>query len=100
MYFHDNLRGTVQVAAARVIAEAAPVRQHVIYAGGGQRCDIGKGCDEALVIGENGGYLGLLQHDLGQPHPVCIGTLPRQAVTAMYFLPADDARGKVTHQAI
>lgn len=62
---HDFLRAAMQVASARVIAQAGPVRHHVFLRGGGQRRDVWKALQKALVVGDDGGYLGLLQHDFG-----------------------------------
>ena len=91
MFFDDDLRGAMQVAAARVIAEAAPVREHLLFGRGGECGDGRERCDEALVIGDDGGDLRLLQHDLGQPHTVGIRALPGQVVAAVRALPGDQA---------
>ena len=64
MIFHDDSRSTVQVAAARVITEAAPVSQHLLFVRRRECCDSRKRSDEALEIRNDGGDLGLLQHDL------------------------------------
>ena len=44
----DLLRGAAQVARARVVAEAAPQRQHVVFRGGGQGLHGGEAVEEAL----------------------------------------------------
>ncbi|MNT44350.1 hypothetical protein D3C72_1808730 [compost metagenome] len=62
---HDFLRAAVQVAGAGVVAQARPIRHDVFLRGGGQRRDVWKTLQEALVIGNDGGHLRLLQHDLG-----------------------------------
>ncbi len=98
MPLHDELRRTVQIARTRVVAQPAPVRQHVVLARRCERGNIRETCYEALVIRDDGGDLGLLQHDLGQPHTVGIRTLPRQAVAAILALPANEARCKITHR--
>src|SRR5665811_1071709 len=97
---YDNLRGTVQISTTRVIAQPAPVRQHLLLAGGGKSCNSRERSDEALVIGNDGRDLRLLQHDLGQPDKVSPGTLPRQTVTAMLTLPVDQSGRKTGHNVI
>ncbi len=61
----DPLRAAMQVARARVITEPAPVRHHRLAGRPRQRAQIGEAAQEALIIGDNGRHLGLLQHDLG-----------------------------------
>ena len=92
MLRHHELRGMVQVASAGIIAEPAPVGQHLVLRCGSEGGNIGKVRDETLVIGDDAGDLGLLQHDFRQPHRVRIASLlPRQAVSTMLFLPLDQA---------
>ena len=97
IFFCDDLRGAMQVAPARIVAQPAPVRQYFIFTGNGKRSDIREARDEALVIWNDSGNLSLLQHDLGQPYVVGIRTLPRQAVATMLVLPFGDACRKLTH---
>jgi len=61
---HDFLRAAMQVAGAGVITQPGPVRHHVFLGGRGQRRHVRKALQEALVIRDHGGDLGLLQHDL------------------------------------
>ena len=90
----DALRGAMQVARARVIPEPRPQVQHRVERGGGQRCDIREAVHEALVIGDYGRNLGLLQHDLRDPDPIRRGlVLPRQCVAAVTRVPGDQCLG-------
>jgi hypothetical protein len=59
----------------------APSPRH--RAGRGQRLHVGKRCQKARVVRQHGAHLGLLQHDLGQPHAVGVArALPGQTVAA------------------
>jgi hypothetical protein len=57
------LRGFVKVAAAGVVAQAAPEPQHLILGGKRKRVHGGVFLQKPLVVRHDGGDLGLLQHD-------------------------------------
>ncbi|KAG0741264.1 hypothetical protein G6F24_016765 [Rhizopus arrhizus] len=83
------------VAGAGVVAQSGPVRHHVFLRGGGQRGYVREALQEAVVIGDHGGHLRLLQHDLGQPDPIRVTrVLPGQIMAAVLALPGDDTRGE------
>ena len=91
----DDLRAAMEIARARVVAEAAPGGEHLAEVGGGQRADVGEARGEALVVGEDGRHLRLLQHDLGEPDAVRVArVLPGQRMAAVLLLPGDDALGE------
>jgi hypothetical protein len=57
-------------------------------AGRGQRLHGREALQEARVVVQHGGHLGLLQHHLGQPHAVGVArALPGQVVAAVLALP-------------
>src|SRR5260221_313434 len=86
-------RGAMQVARARVVAQAAPKRENLAFVGGRERAERRKASDEALEIRQRRGDLRLLQHDLGEPDAVGVArVLPWQAAAAVASLPARDAR--------
>ena len=66
---HDLARRAVQVAAARVVAEARPRREHVV-SDPRERSDVGKPRQERVVARPARPPRRLLQHDLGDPDPV------------------------------
>lgn len=66
----DVLGALVQQMRAAVIAQALPVVEDGCEWGVGQRVDGGKGLHEALVVGDDSGDGGLLEHDFGQPDGV------------------------------
>ena len=78
----------MQVARAGVVAEPGPEVQHLVERCGGQIGDGGKARHKAFEIGNNGGDLGLLQHNFREPH--LIGRfllLPRQGLAAKALIP-------------
>ena len=60
-----------------------------------QAFHIGKALHEAFVIGDDGGNLGLLQHDFGHPDPVGCGVLlPGQVVAPVSVEPGQRLGGE------
>ena len=95
---HDDVCRSMKVARPGVVAEAGPQVQHLVELGGCQGRHIGKPTDEAFEVGHHGGDLGLLQHDLGDPH--AIGrprSLPGQILAAVGVPPREQATGEVVH---
>src|SRR5690606_7163693 len=75
--------------------------QYLVLGGGGQRPHIGEALQEALVVGDNGGDLGLLQHDLRHPHPVGGDVaLPGQVPAAVAVEPGQHRGGDVERQPL
>ncbi len=88
----------MQIASARVVAKASPVRHHPIYQRRSKRVHIGKGIDKAPVIRNDRRNLRLLKHDFRQPDTVGVaGLLPWQIVPAFFFLPRDNAVCELRH---
>lgn len=91
----DLLGSLVQVAGARVVAKPGPVMQHLVDGGVGQGQHVGEAGHEPLVIGDDSGNLGLLQHDLGDPDPVGgFVLLPGQGLAAVDLVPVQNAGGE------
>ncbi len=96
--FHAQPRGAVQEARAAVVAQARPQRQHGVLVGARQVGQGGQGVDEALEIVDDGGDLGLLQHDFRQPHPIgAARVLPGQVVSAVDVEPGQQRFGDGCH---
>ena len=84
----DHLRRRVQMMRAPVVAEAAPQLEHAVDRRGGERADVGKRGQKALVVRNDRRHLRLLQHDLREPDPIRIArALPREVVPAVRALP-------------
>ncbi len=56
----------MEVAGAAVVAQAGPEGEHVIARSVGEGLDGREALDESLEVGDDGGDLGLLEHELGQ----------------------------------
>jgi hypothetical protein len=67
---YDGLRGRVQIAGARVVAEAGPVRQHVVERRLRERAHRRETPHPALEVRRDRLDARLLQHDLGDPDGV------------------------------
>src|SRR5450830_105316 len=93
---HDNLRGLLQVARAGVVTQAGPQVQHLVFRCGGQGFDRWQGGHEAVEVIEHGADLGLLQHDLRDPHPVGRDALlPGQVMATVAVVPVQYRLGKL-----
>ena len=91
----DELRGAMQIARTRVVAEAGPQVQHFIDGRGSERAHVGKALHEALVVAEHGRDLRLLQHDLRHPHAIRRRVLlPRQMLAAGAIEPGEERRAR------
>ena len=85
----------VQVSSTCVISKPRPMRQYVILRSFGKGLQIRETSHKPLVIGDHGGNLSLLQHNLR--HPYSVGAfilLPRQALTAVFPKPLQHSRGE------
>src|SRR5690606_2684267 len=92
----DDLGRPGEVAGAGVVAEAGPQVQHGVEGRRGEGLDSGRGGGEAGEVGHHRGHLGLLQHDLRQPHPVGGDVpLPGQVLAAVVVEPAEQAAGEL-----
>src|SRR5687768_328548 len=97
----DELGGGVQVAAPGVVAEAAPKAQHLVLRRPGKTLHGRKAAQEALVIGNDGRDLRLLQHHFRKPDPVRIASaLPGQIAPAVLLLPCSERACEFRHNRI
>ena len=97
---NNSLRGFLQVTGPGVVSKAGPVAEHIIHGGFGQGMDVREAFHERFEVGDNGGYLGLLQHDFRDPHPVGVPVvMPRQVMPAVAVVPLQQLVGEtVVHQ--
>ena len=75
MSIHDDSSGRVQIARPRVIAKALPRVEDVIFRSPGQRGEMGEAAEPLIIIRDNDGNLGLLEHELGDEDGVGIASL-------------------------
>src|SRR5690606_11262166 len=97
MPLDNKLRGTVQIPGSGVRAQSGPEREHIIQRSRSQSAHVPKAGHEALEVGNNHAHLRLLQHDLGNPHPIrCGRVLPGQVVAAMPVEPGEQPLGETS----
>ena len=75
MSIRDDSSGGVQIARPRIIAEALPRVEDVIFRSPSQRGEMGEAAEPLIIIRDNGGNLGLLEHELGDEDRVGIASL-------------------------
>lgn len=84
----DPVGGFVQQVASAVVSQSGPEREHVGSIGAGQVLDGWKTLEESQIVGDHGGHLGLVQHQLGDE--LCVGivlTAPPGQIPAMASVP-------------
>ena len=67
---HDLPGGLLQVPGPAVIAQPLPQLHQPVLGQGGQSRRVGSGIEKAAVVVQHRRHPGLLQHDLGHPHPI------------------------------
>ena len=78
-----------QVPRPRVVAQARPEAQHVVEARLAQRAHVGEAGHEALVEGDDGLHLGLLEHDLAHPDGVGIARAAPGEIAGLPRVPGE-----------
>ena len=86
---HHLPGGAPQIAGARIISQAGPQRQHILFLRRRQRFHRGEAIEEALVIRDDGLRAGLLQHDLGNPDAVGVGGAPPGQIAMAAAVPGE-----------
>ena len=90
----ERLRARMQVARARVVAEAGPRGEDVVERRGRERGDRREALHPALPVRDHRRDAGLLQHDLADPDRVRIARpSPRQVAPHHREVRDDRARG-------
>ena len=88
----DCLGEAVEVARARVVAEAFPEFQHLRLRCGGQRLEVRQRLQPAREVGEHGLHLRLLQHEFAHDRPVHARPPPPREVTLVPAVPVEQRR--------
>ena len=93
--FDNEAGGAMEVAGAGVVTQAGPEVQHLVDRRDGQGIDGRETRHKAFVVGDDGGDLGLLKHDFGDPDAVRRGILlPGELLAAVGFEPGQEPRGE------
>lgn len=91
---HDGLCGGVQISGARVIAEALPRAQDVIFRSASERSEIRKSAEPFIVIRNDSGDLSLLEHELRNEDGVWVARFAPRQVAAVATIPAEKKAAK------
>jgi len=86
---HHSLCCGVEISCAHVIAEALPDPQNVIFGSAGECSEIRKSAEPFVVIGNDGGDLSLLEHELRDEDGVWVARSAPGEVAAMAAIPAE-----------
>ena len=88
----DGLRRAVEVAGARVVAEAAPLGEDLALRRAGERSDVRESArGSASSAGATTSTRRLLGHDLGEPDRVRVARAPPRQVALLAPVPAREA---------
>jgi hypothetical protein len=90
----DLLSGLLQVADARVVAEALPEFQEPLLWRGRERGDVGQLAHPAFPIWDDGLHLGLLEHDFADPDGVGVEPAAPREVAGGGGEPVEQCRNK------
>ena len=89
MFFHYELRGSLNVADASVVAEAFPEFMNFLRTGFSERLDVGQGRHPPFPVRQDGVYLGLLKHDFGDPDGVGIASATPRKIAGVVWVPLE-----------
>jgi hypothetical protein len=87
--FRYGNRCRPQISGAGVVAEALPGVQDVIFGSSGERGEIGEAAKPLFIIGDDGGDLGLLEHELGDEDRVRIGSAAPGKIAGVLAIPGE-----------
>src|SRR3989344_3082145 len=86
----DSFRRLVQITRAGIVAQTTPEVQHAVRPRTRQRAHVGEAFGETLEVRDDGGHLGLLQHDFRYPDAVGIArAFPRQGFAPVAVVPLE-----------
>jgi hypothetical protein len=93
-FFGDKLRGLMEHACAAIVPEAGPGGEDLLFVGKGEGEDGGEAAKEGMVVVDDRGDAGLLQHDFGDPGTVRVGDAAPGKLACMGAIPAHEASPK------
>ena len=65
----------MEIAGSRIIAQALPGVQYVRFSRRGKRADSGETAQPPIIVRDNSGGLGLLEHDFGNEDGIGVAAL-------------------------
>src|SRR5205823_2849736 len=91
---HD-FSGCMQIARPRVVAETLPRVEDVTFRSPSHRAKIRKAAEPLIIIRDNGGNLGLLEHELGDENGIGIARVTPGKIPAILPIPAGQRTDKL-----
>ncbi len=82
-----RFRNRMQIPSSRVIAEALPRMEDVVFRSPGQGGEIREAAEPLIIIRDNGGNLSLLEHELGYENGVGVASLAPGQFSAVPAVP-------------
>ncbi len=89
MSIYDGACGGMKISRASVVPQALPRVQHVIFGSASQRGEIGEAVEPFIVVGNDGGDLSLLKHELGDENGVRVARSTPGEVAASAAKPVE-----------
>ncbi len=90
MFARNRLGCRMQVSRARVVTQALPGMEHIVFRSVGESNQIGKSPKPLIIIWDNGGDLRLLEHELGNEDSIGIGPATPGEVATVVPIPAQE----------
>ncbi|MEY2502061.1 MAG: hypothetical protein QOI07_2395 [Verrucomicrobiota bacterium] len=90
VFFDDRDSRGAKVPGARIITEALPGVEDLAFRSRGERSEIRKAPEPFIVIRNDGGDLGLLEHELGDEDGVGVGGAAPGQVAGIFAIPGED----------
>jgi len=87
MFFHDHERGGAEIPGAGVIAETLPCVENVAFRGCREGSEIGETAEPVIIIRNDSGDLGLLEHELGDEDRVGVRRVAPGKIAAIFAIP-------------
>ncbi len=91
MFFHDGNGRGAKISGARIVAEPLPGVENVVFRSGGQRREIGESPEPLIIIRDDRGDLGLLEHKFRDEDRVGIGRVPPGKIAAIFAVPGKES---------
>ena len=90
MFFHNDLCRCSKITGPRVVAQPLPGVENFPLGGSGKRGKIREAPHPLFIIGDDGGDLGLLEHELGDEDRVGIAGAAPGKIAAVVAIPGEE----------
>ena len=90
MFFHYRDGSGPEISGSVVVAEPLPGVKDVIFGSGGEGGEIGEAAEPLIIISDDGSYLGLLEHELGDEDGVGIGAMAPGKIAEIFAVPGKE----------